>query len=305
MKSAALLSRPASEIVNVASVPQRSPFRYPGGKTWLIPQVRKWLASLPSRPSEFIEPFAGGAIASLTVAAEDLADHVTLVELDEDVAAVWQAIINEGEGEWLAKRIVNFDLTADSVNEMLARTPKSIKERAFQTILRNRVFHGGILAPGSGLIKNGENGKGITSRWYPETLSERIMAIDYFRHKISFVHGDGLKVLRHQAVKNNRAFFIDPPYTAGGKQAGKRLYAHWQLDHEKLFELAGSLKGDFLMTYDDAPELHRLAERYKLETELVAMNNTHHAKMTELLIGPDLGWVRKSSDQNGMRNVWD
>ena len=24
-------------IVNVASVPQRSPFRYPGGKTWLIP----------------------------------------------------------------------------------------------------------------------------------------------------------------------------------------------------------------------------------------------------------------------------
>ena len=26
--------------VNVASVPQRSPFRYPGGKTWLVPQVR-------------------------------------------------------------------------------------------------------------------------------------------------------------------------------------------------------------------------------------------------------------------------
>ena len=23
-------------VVNVASVPQRSPFRYPGGKTWLI-----------------------------------------------------------------------------------------------------------------------------------------------------------------------------------------------------------------------------------------------------------------------------
>jgi len=25
-------------IVNVAMVPQRSPFRYPGGKTWLIPE---------------------------------------------------------------------------------------------------------------------------------------------------------------------------------------------------------------------------------------------------------------------------
>lgn len=30
--------------VNVASVPQRSPFRYPGGKTWLVPYVRDWLA---------------------------------------------------------------------------------------------------------------------------------------------------------------------------------------------------------------------------------------------------------------------
>lgn len=31
------------KVVNVASVPQASPFRYPGGKTWLISVVRKWL----------------------------------------------------------------------------------------------------------------------------------------------------------------------------------------------------------------------------------------------------------------------
>jgi DNA adenine methylase len=30
-----------NKIVNVASVPQRSPFRYPGGKTWLVPIVRQ------------------------------------------------------------------------------------------------------------------------------------------------------------------------------------------------------------------------------------------------------------------------
>ena len=30
-------------VVNVASVPQRSPLRYPGGKTWLIPHIREWL----------------------------------------------------------------------------------------------------------------------------------------------------------------------------------------------------------------------------------------------------------------------
>ena len=47
------------------------------------------------------------------------------------------------------------------------------------------------------------------------------------------------------------------------------------------------------MTYDDADELHDLAARYGFDTELVAMKNTHHAEMTELLIGRDLDWTRR------------
>jgi len=45
--------------VNVASAPQRSPFRYPGGKTWLIPVFRKWMRQFDARQALFIEPFAG------------------------------------------------------------------------------------------------------------------------------------------------------------------------------------------------------------------------------------------------------
>src|SRR5436853_6244592 len=101
-------------IVHVAMVPQRSPFRYPGGKTWLVPRIREWLASLPTPPTEFIEPFVGGGIISLTVAFERLAQHVTMVELDDQIAAVWQTILN-GDGQWLAERIASFDLTAESV----------------------------------------------------------------------------------------------------------------------------------------------------------------------------------------------
>lgn len=86
---------PNQSITNIASVPHRSPFRYPSGKTWLIPTVRKWLKQENKIAKELIEPFAGGA---------------------------------------------------------------------FCTILKNRIFHGGILAKGSGMIKNGENGKGIASR---------------------------------------------------------------------------------------------------------------------------------------------
>ena len=90
-----------TQIVNVASVAQRSPFRYPGGKTWLVPFIVQWLINKPKRPADFIEPFAGGAIVGLTVAFERLADHVTFVELDEQVASVWKTIIY-GDYQWLA-----------------------------------------------------------------------------------------------------------------------------------------------------------------------------------------------------------
>ena len=87
------LPPPNLGIVNIASVPHRSPFRYPGGKTWLVPRVRQWLASTP-RPQELIEPFAGGAIVGLSVLFENLVDQLLLVELDEDVAAVWSIVLN-------------------------------------------------------------------------------------------------------------------------------------------------------------------------------------------------------------------
>jgi len=281
-----------NRIVNVSSVPQRSPFRYPGGKTWLVPHVRQWLGSLSMRPVKFIEPFAGGGIISLTVAAENLADHVTMVELDEQVAAVWQTIINQDDGAWLAERIVNFDLTRESLAALMSTRARGVRERAFQTILKNRTYRGGILAHGSAPLKHGENGKGIKSRWYAETLKRRILEIVKLRPRVAFIEGDGLEVIRQNATQSEVVFFIDPPYTAAGKRAGRRLYTHAEIDHDELFRIMKDVAGDFVMTYDDADGVRELARRYELEVEAIAMKNTHHAKMTELLIGRNLNWAR-------------
>ncbi|MCG8349805.1 MAG: DNA adenine methylase [Chloroflexales bacterium] len=278
-------------IVNVATVPQRSPFRYPGGKTWLVPRIRTWLASRPTPPAEFIEPFAGGAIMSLTVAFERLAQHITMSELDHQVAAVWHTIIN-GDAAWLAECIAQFNVTPETVAATLDEPAVTLPDLAFQTILKNRVNRGGILAPGAGRIKHGENGKGLLSRWYPQTLKQRIIDIIEVRDRIRFIEDDGLAVMHNYRDRSDAVFFIDPPYTAGGKRAGSRLYTHTDLDHEALFRTAAQLAGDFLMTYDTADELYDLARQYNFDTQLVAMKSTHHAEMTELLIGRDLDWAR-------------
>ena len=273
--------------VNIAAVPQRSPFRYPGGKTWLVPYARTWLSSLRPEATILVEPFAGGGIVGLTAGIEQLARQVILAEKDADVASVWTAILG-GHAEWLARRIGQFELTRHNVLAVLKRQPENQRERAFATILRNRVQRGGIMAPGAGLVKNGENGRGLHSRWYPQTLAKRIRAIAAIRHRLSFIEGDGFDVIKDYVDEENSAFFVDPPYTV----AARRLYTHWQVDHRRLFGLLRNVKGSVLLTYDRTREIVALAKEFKFETQTVAMKNTHHARMTELLVSKDLSWLR-------------
>jgi site-specific DNA-adenine methylase len=141
--------------VNVASVPHRSPFRYPGGKTWFIPRLREWLKSKPTKPNLLIEPFAGGGIVSLTTACENLAQTTLMVEIDSEI------------------------------------------------------------------------------------------------------------------------------------------------DHDLLFQKCSHLAGDFIMTYDNSGDVKELAQKYSLQYKPISMKSTHHANMTELVIGKTSRgcWANISTNQ--------
>jgi DNA adenine methylase len=277
------------KIVNVASVPQRSPFRYPGGKTWLIPTVRQWLKQ-EKKVQLLVEPFAGGGIVSLTAAFENLSNHIMMVELDEEVAAVWETILN-GKNEWLADKVLKFELTHDNINKELSNPYKETTDLSFCTILKNRIFHGGIIAKGSGMIKNGENGKGIASRWYAKTLADRIRAVSFVKHKIDFLHTDAFKVIERNSNNKNTYFFIDPPYTV----AGKRFYTYFDIDHEKLFYLISKIEGKFMLTYDDTEEIRALADKYKLLFRTIPMKTTHHIEKNEIIIADNFDWWAKNN----------
>ena len=284
-----IFGKTARKPVNVATVPLRSPFRYPGGKTWFVPTFREWMRSLDRNPELLIEPFVGGGIISLTALFENLVPGVVMVDLDEDIAAVWQVVIN-GDAKWLAEKIGSFELNGDTLKEELSKRPANTRERAFQTILKNRTFHGGILANGSGIMKYGENGKGISSRWYPKTLYKRFMNIDSIAGKIDFRRVDGLGVMEEFADNENAVFFIDPPYTAGGKNAGRRLYKYNEINHRRLFAICAELKGNFLMTYDVSDGVKAMVAAHGFDMRTIPMKNTHNNRMFELVIGRDLSW---------------
>lgn len=143
------------------------------------------------------------------------------------------------------------------------------------------------MAPGAGLVKTGENGRGIRSRWYPATLARRIREINHLKDRFHFIEGDAFKVIREHQEDADACFYIDPPYTV----AAKRLYVAWQINHEELFLEMARCKGDFLMSYDNAKEVEELARKFGFQSKSIAMKSTHHTKKTELLIGKNLDWL--------------
>ena len=265
---------------NVAQVPQRSPLRYPGGKTWLIPHIRHWLTAIEPRPKLLVEPFAGGGIVSLTAVMEGLVDRCLMVELDRDVAAFWHAALRHGPE--LCEMVRQFQPTREAVDALSRQAPANVLEQGFRTLVLNRTRRGGILAPGASLIRSGECGMGLASRWYPGTLADRLSAIADAAHRIEFSEGDGMALL--EAKPADAVLFVDPPYSAGGKKAGQRLYARSRIDHARLFSLLADADIDFLLTYDDTEEIRALVRKSGFEAVQVEMKNTHHARISELVI---------------------
>jgi len=213
-----------------------------------------------------------------------LAERAILMELDRDVAAFWRAALLHGPS--LVARIAEFAPTRERVRDLERASHEGVVDQGFRTLVLNRTHRAGILAPGSSLSRRGENGKGILSRWYPQTLIARLNAIAEHADRIAFHEADSMHLIEPllQSWGRDAAVFVDPPYTAGGKRAGTRLYTHNHLDHEHLFWIMAQHEGSVLMTYDYSPEVARLVARYGFQAVQVRMKNAHHNRLAELVI---------------------
>ena len=269
---------------NIASQPKYSPLRYPGGKTWLIPQIREWLGQHPI--PLLVEPFAGGATASLVAILEGYAERSVMIERDPYISALWRTILSR-DAEWLVDKIMSFKCNRKNAKRVLREYPRTFRHAAFQAIVRNRVCRGGILNNSAKLMRKGERGRGIRSRWYPETLALRIAQIYNHRQRFTFIHGDGIQAIQHFAQTLDEVrFFVDPPYPIEDYPLRRRLYTYNQLNHQRLFAVLASVPHDFLMTNDDSRFIREIGREANFLLTSIRMRNAHGLPRRELLIRP-------------------
>ena len=272
-----------------------SPFRYPGGKSWLAPEIVKIIEQRPLPVLKFVEPFCGGASVGLAVAHARLAEKVILSDMDPKIHAVWAVIFGPGDpSELLVRRILDFKFTRENVERVLSETPDTMFDLAFQTIIRNRAARGGVMAQGAGLLRDGEGRRGFACRWYPKTLANRIRACAALRERV-VAYSSSFETLlsMHMSIRwgfsPHDVWFIDPPYSVGQRAPGRRLYDYHEVDYDRLFKRVAGLPGLSLMTVQDTAQTRSLAKRYGFSVNSLSMFTAQNVQKKELLLVLDNG----------------
>jgi DNA adenine methylase len=239
-----------------------SPLRYPGGKRRLLPYIARVIEALPNRPSILIEPFAGGAAVSIGLLEHGHVPRIALADADPLVAAFWQTVFDPRDAVKLANRALEAEITVEQWLRLREWSPTDRVDQAFKCLFLNRTSFSGILHTGSGPIGGYEQSGTykIDVRFPRERLARRVIELSKLSDRVAYVRcqdftatlrnpleGAGLKQL-------GRAFwYLDPPFW---NKADKLYACHFRdEDHQLLAREVKALKGSWVVSYDNHPEV--------------------------------------------------
>lgn len=244
-----------------------SPLRYPGGKTRLANFLTSAIEKNFSENEKIIlvEPYAGGAGASLKLLFSGKVDRIIINDLDKAIFAFWKIAVSDTD--FLINKIKNVNIDIEEwkkQKEIYNNSSSSIKDLAFATLFLNRTNRSGIIEGGpiGGMDQSGF--WNVQARFTKNTIISRLEKIKEFKNKISVRNLDGitlLKQLEKNKCKKRYFIFLDPPYY----QKGKSLYLNHYIDkdHKELLKLLEKSSLKWVMTYDDVSYIQNLYDKFK------------------------------------------
>ena len=239
-----------------------SPLRYPGGKTRLASKLAEVIKGNFERNEKVIlvEPYAGGAGASLALLFNGRVDRIIINDLDDAINAFWKVAVFDTD--YLIEKVKNTEITVAEwkKQKVIYASSQHDHDLAFATLFLNRTNRSGIMSGGP-IGGMGQLSKWkVSARFKKETIINRLNEIKKFKSKINIYKLDGVKLLKrlekHKKI-SQYFIFLDPPYF---KKAQSLYLNHYNnKDHEKLskFLEQSSLK-KWIMTYDDVSDIRKL-----------------------------------------------
>jgi len=246
-----------------------SPLRYPGGKAALTPFLAQTIKANGLPDCIYVEPFAGGAGAALSLLFSEEVSEIHLNDKDRRIYSLWKSILDEPEAFIGLLDRIPVSVGAWRRQRTILRNHRSHSplEVGFATFYLNRCNHSGVLngGPIGGLRQDGDYR--IDVRFNKAELRRRIEKIVLYRERIKITNMDALVLMRRLGAKEHLLdrylIYLDPPYFAKAERLYPLYYS--EEDHKALAHYIARQKTlRWLISYDDAPTIRKLYQMKKI-----------------------------------------
>ncbi len=242
----------------------RSPLRYPGGKSRITSFVAKLIKDNNITGGCYVEPFAGGAGVALNLLFDGIVDTIYINDKDRSIYAFWDSIVNHTER--FVYRLENIDVTIDEWKKQreiqLNKNNADLFDLGFSTFFLNRTNRSGIIMAGviGGVSQSGK--WKIDVRFNRDALISKIRNIGKYRKKINIFNMDASDFLNSVVINldiKSTLIYLDPPYYVKGSQLYMNSFKHD--DHVRIFQDLSKLDHYWLVSYDDQKEIRDIYKR--------------------------------------------
>lgn len=271
-------------IIETPREPAVTPLRYPGGKGRLTAFLRHVLAANNLGNATYIEPYAGGAGAALAMLTAGDVDSIVINDLDPAIHAFWFSAVHRNRE--LYARVSECEVSLEEWHRQREiykrRDTTNLLELGFATLYLNRTNRSGVLNAG---VIGGQSQSGtyrVGSRFYRETLLNRLNILNSLSGRITVTNFDGTALIERYAGLDSSFFYIDPPYF----DKGSFLYMNSFIDkdHARLAQiLQENRQVPWVLTYDDAPQIRDLFSSFRVDTYALKYS-AHKAELKQELI---------------------
>jgi DNA adenine methylase len=229
-----------------------TPLRYPGGKTSLFEFFDEVIKRHDWRDMTYIEPFAGGAGAAISLLLLERVERIVINDYDPAIYSFWKAITERTED--FIDLIENTPVTIDqwNIQKQIYKAADMSDQLSlgYATFFLNRTNRSGILNAGpiGGKAQTGE--WKIDARFKKQAMIDKIKLISLYKDRITVLNEDGVNVIEKYASDSRSFFYVDPPYFVKG--ADLYLNAFKVKDHQKLADsLNDHPEAKWLLSYDN------------------------------------------------------
>jgi DNA adenine methylase len=239
-----------------------SPLRYPGGKARFTDFIWESIVASGENPTVFVEPFCGGAGASIALLEMGRVPLIALNDVDPLVASFWKIVFGKSRKrrddiDWLVGNIESTDLSIAEWKRQKALRPSSIREAAWKCLYLNRTSFNGILHKAGPIGGWEQKNRTLEARFNREKLSRRVVELYDMRDQVERVYNTGWRQFCAQYRNNKKSYiYLDPPYYHRAEQ----LYGYLlnKSTHLSLRNYLIEMTAPWMLSYDDAPEVRSL-----------------------------------------------